>query len=73
MVATTGLSAAEIDDRQPLTELGLDSVMTVRIRRNLERRLAMSLPATIFWERPSVDAVTELLADLVGAVAEEAQ
>ncbi|MEW2475411.1 type I polyketide synthase [Micromonospora gifhornensis] len=73
VVATTGLSAAEIDDRQPLTELGLDSVMTVRIRRNLERRLAMSLPATIFWERPSVDAVTELLADLVGAVAEEAQ
>jgi 6-methylsalicylic acid synthase len=65
VVAETKLAAAEVDPRRPLVEMGLDSVMTVRIRRGLERRFALPLPATLFWDRPTIDAVAQLLAESV--------
>lgn len=49
--------------RAALTELGLDSVMTVVVRRRLEKRFRLGLPATLLWERPSVEAVAEFLLD----------
>ncbi|MEV7097669.1 type I polyketide synthase [Amycolatopsis sp. NPDC051045] len=61
--AETKLPAAEVDPRRPLVEMGLDSVMTVRIRRGLERRFGLQLPSTLFWDRPTVEAVAELLAE----------
>ncbi|MEA5366924.1 type I polyketide synthase [Amycolatopsis sp., V23-08] len=61
--AETQLPAAEVDPRRPLVEMGLDSVMTVRIRRGLERRFGLQLPSTLFWDRPTVEAVVELLAE----------
>lgn len=63
VAAETKLSANEVDPRRPLIEMGLDSVMTVRIRRGLERRFGLQLPATLFWDRPTIDAVASLLAD----------
>ncbi|WP_233580834.1 type I polyketide synthase [Streptomyces triticirhizae] len=57
----TRLPAAEVDAHRTLTEMGLDSVMTVRIRRALERRFGMPLPATLFWDHPTVHAVAGLL------------
>jgi 6-methylsalicylic acid synthase len=63
-VATeTGLTPSEVDTRRPLIEMGLDSVMTVRIRRGLERRFRFPLPATLFWDRPTIDAVASLLTE----------
>ena len=59
----TGLVPAEVDAGQPLIEMGLDSVMTVRIRRRMERRFGFALPATLFWDRPTIDAVAALLAE----------
>ncbi len=52
---------ADLNVRAPLTELGLDSVMTVVVRRRLEKRFRLGLPATLLWERPSVEAVAEFL------------
>jgi len=70
-VATeTGLSPSEVDTRRPLIEMGLDSVMTVRIRRGLERRFRFGLPATLFWDRPTVDAVAALLTERMSEVDE---
>jgi 6-methylsalicylic acid synthase len=67
-VATeTRLATDEIDPRRPLLEMGIDSVMTVRIRRALEGRFRLPLPATLFWDRPTVEAVAELLAELFTA------
>lgn len=69
-VATeTMLPPAEVDPRRPLIEMGVDSVMTVRIRRGLERRFRLALPPTLFWDRPTVDAVASLLAERVGEAA----
>ncbi len=65
VAAETKLAVADVDPRRPLVEMGLDSVMTVRIRRGLERRFGLQLPATLFWDRPTVDAVVELLADRI--------
>jgi 6-methylsalicylic acid synthase len=66
VVAETRLPADEVDPRRTLVEMGLDSVMMVRIRRGLERRFRLALPATLFWDRPTIDAVAALLADRLG-------
>jgi 6-methylsalicylic acid synthase len=50
--------------------MGLDSVMTVRIRRGLERRFGQQLPATLFWDRPTIVAVAELLAERLAPAAD---
>jgi acyl transferase domain-containing protein/acyl carrier protein len=57
------LAADDLDVRAPLTALGLDSVMTVAIRRALEKRFRMPLPATLLWNRPTVTAIAEYLAE----------
>jgi 6-methylsalicylic acid synthase len=68
VAAETKLSSTEVDPRRPLIEMGLDSVMTVRIRRALERRFGLQLPATLFWDRPTIDAVASLLAERLAPV-----
>jgi 6-methylsalicylic acid synthase len=57
------LAADDLDVRVPLSALGLDSVMTVAIRRALEKRFRMPLPATLLWNRPTVTAIAEYLAE----------
>ncbi|WP_262403118.1 type I polyketide synthase [Actinomadura sp. CNU-125] len=61
------LPVRELDSRRPLVEQGLDSIMTVVIRRRLERRFAVGLPTTLLWNRPTVAAIAEYLADLLSA------
>ena len=56
------LPAGDLDVRRPLLELGLDSVMTVIIRRRLEKQFRISLPATLLWDCPTASAVAEYLA-----------
>ncbi|MDF5753486.1 acyltransferase domain-containing protein [Spongiactinospora sp. TRM90649] len=62
------LSAADLHLRRPLAEQGLDSVMTVVIRRRLEKRLGQSLPATLFWQRPTVQGIADYLTGLLTEV-----
>ncbi len=56
------INAAKLDIHRPLTELGLDSIMTQIIRRGLEKRLRLSLPATLIWNHPTAAAVADYLA-----------
>jgi 6-methylsalicylic acid synthase len=63
--AETRLSVEEVEAGRPVAEMGVDSVMTVRIRRGLERRFRLQLPATLFWDRPTAEAVAGLLAELL--------
>jgi 6-methylsalicylic acid synthase len=67
VAAEIRLPAADIDARRPLVDLGLDSVMTLGIRRRLERRLRQGLPATLLWNHPSVAAVVEYLTGRLAA------
>lgn len=55
----------DLDLRRPLLEMGLDSVLTVSVRRRLERIFRLPLPATLLWNRPTVVAIAELLVELL--------
>ncbi|WP_435240140.1 type I polyketide synthase [Streptomyces sp. YPW6] len=66
------MNAADLNVRAALTELGLDSVMTVVVRRRLEKQFRLALPATLLWERPSVEAVADFLFGALTASTEEA-
>jgi 6-methylsalicylic acid synthase len=59
------LATDELDVRRPLIETGLDSVMTQIVRNRLERLFRVSLPATLLWNRPTVLAIGEFLAELL--------
>nr|QEO74417.1 short-chain dehydrogenase/reductase SDR [uncultured bacterium] len=55
------LPAAALDVRRSLVEQGLDSVLTMVVRRRLEKRFGQKLPTTLLWHQPSVSAITDHL------------
>ncbi|MFV2109771.1 type I polyketide synthase [Micromonospora sp. LOL_015] len=61
------LAVDDLHPRRPLAEQGLDSVMTVVVRRRLEKRLGLGLPATVFWQQPTVTAIADHVAGLLSA------
>ncbi|MFJ5992223.1 type I polyketide synthase [Lentzea sp. NPDC092896] len=63
------LDPDELDVRRPLSEMGLDSVMTLVIRRRLEKLLQLSLPSTLLWTHPTVAGI----ADFVGGLLTESE
>ncbi|MCP4664318.1 MAG: SDR family NAD(P)-dependent oxidoreductase, partial [bacterium] len=54
-----------IDPGKGLTELGMDSLMATEIVQRLRRVLGRRLPATLAYEHPSIDALTEHLCSLL--------
>jgi acyl transferase domain-containing protein/acyl carrier protein len=54
-----------LDPRQPLSELGLDSLTAVELKNALGRSLACSLHATLLFDYPTVEALTRYLAKAV--------
>jgi 6-methylsalicylic acid synthase len=60
-----GLPEADIDPRVPLVETGVDSIMTVALRRALESRTGLALPPTLLWEHPTASAITDRIVDLL--------
>ncbi|MFC4118941.1 type I polyketide synthase [Nonomuraea zeae] len=59
------LAPADLSPHRPLVEQGLDSVLTVVVRRRLEKRFRCSLPTTLLWRQPTVAAVSDFIAELV--------
>jgi acyl carrier protein len=51
----------QIDAYQPLTELGLDSLMAVQLRNALSSLVDRPLPATLLFNCPSVDQLVSYL------------
>ena len=50
----------------PLNESGLDSLMALELRKSLGSGLDLRLPATLLFNFPTVNALTEHLAGLIG-------
>ncbi|MDL1883139.1 SDR family NAD(P)-dependent oxidoreductase [Anaerolineae bacterium CFX8] len=59
-----------IDPRQPLNELGLDSLMAVELRNTLITMLDCTLPATLLFDYPTSDALADYLMKNVPALAQ---
>ncbi|MFN6554320.1 beta-ketoacyl synthase N-terminal-like domain-containing protein [Mycolicibacterium septicum] len=64
-----GLAEADVNVDLPLVELGVDSIMTVRLRRQLEKQTGLSLPPTLLWEHPTAAAVTARIIELLDPTA----
>ncbi|MEV0170181.1 acyltransferase domain-containing protein [Streptomyces sp. NPDC050803] len=62
VAAQLGLKPAELDNRRPLAEHGMESVASLAIRRRLAEHLGLPLPATLLWNHPTVDEVVPALA-----------
>ena len=63
--AELGLPADDVDTRLPLAELGVDSIMTVALRRQLEKQTGLALPPTLLWEHPTAAAVTARIVEML--------
>jgi 6-methylsalicylic acid synthase len=70
IAAEMRLATTDLDPRRSLAEQGLDSVMTIVIRRRLEKRFGHRLPATLLWHQPTVAAIADHLAELLSGPAE---
>jgi acyl transferase domain-containing protein/NADPH:quinone reductase-like Zn-dependent oxidoreductase len=61
-LGTLGMDQAkEIDPAIPLGEIGLDSLLAVQLRNTLGLALGHSLPVTLLFDYPTVDALTDFL------------
>jgi NADPH:quinone reductase-like Zn-dependent oxidoreductase/acyl carrier protein len=56
--STLGIGGTqEIDPSQPLQELGLDSLLSIELRNSLAACLGQTLPATLLFNYPTLDAL----------------
>ncbi|MEJ3750132.1 SDR family NAD(P)-dependent oxidoreductase [Actinomycetes bacterium KLBMP 9797] len=56
-----GRPVADVDRDRPLFEFGLSSVDAVELAAMVEARLGRSLPATLVWQYPTVNALARAL------------
>ncbi|RRR68699.1 MAG: SDR family NAD(P)-dependent oxidoreductase, partial [Candidatus Viridilinea halotolerans] len=71
MVLMRVLGLSEVPDAQiGFTDLGMDSLMALELRRQLEGELGLSLPATLAFEYPTVVALGDYLFTTVLGLAE---
>jgi 6-methylsalicylic acid synthase len=61
-----GLAEDDVDTGLPLVEIGVDSIMTVGLLRQLEKQTGLSLPPTLLWEYPTAAAVSDRVVELLG-------
>lgn len=54
VASTLGLDAATVDPHTALSELGMDSVMTVELRGQLQRAIGVKVGPTLVWTCPTV-------------------
>ena len=62
----TGTPAADLAGDRPLRELGVDSLMTMQIRRAILSRFGRDVRVTAFWAHPTLDRFARHLAGEIG-------
>jgi 6-methylsalicylic acid synthase len=61
------LDPGDLDVYRPLSEMGVDSLLSESILHRLNRQFRTALPGTLLWERPSVASVASYLSELLVA------
>ncbi|HEX8107482.1 MAG TPA: phosphopantetheine-binding protein, partial [Kofleriaceae bacterium] len=61
-----GMAPHELALEQTLSEVGLDSMLAVELRRRLAAATAVALPATLAFDYPSASAIAGLLLEELG-------
>jgi aryl carrier-like protein len=59
-----GFPASELDVGQPLTSLGLDSLLALELRNALERDLGVSVSLRMFFDAPTLAVLAKQLDNL---------
>jgi acyl carrier protein len=62
LAASLSIPADSIDPRKEFSELGFDSLQSVRFAAELEDWLKVKLPPTLLWECPNVTDLAKQLA-----------
>src|ERR1700727_127759 len=74
VVAAMGLRSAQLlDPTAGFFQSGMDSLMSVTLQRALSDSLGETLPASVVFDYPTVEALSEYLATLLPEVAETAE
>jgi alkylation response protein AidB-like acyl-CoA dehydrogenase/acyl carrier protein len=58
------LPESEIDTARSFADLGLDSLMTLELTRDLSRLLGVELEETLLWDAPTIDVLALSISDL---------
>ena len=70
--AVMGLSAEKrLDPEAGFFQLGMDSLMSVTLQRQLSGSLGVPLPAALIYEYPTISALTEALCERMGLATDE--
>jgi acyl carrier protein len=56
-------AAFAIDPKQGLSDLGMDSLLSVELKNRLQRETGLSLPATLAFDFPTPEALARLLSE----------
>lgn len=60
----TNHNALTINDQIALSELGMDSINTIRIRSELQTELGLNIPLSVLLEETTIEAVTQQLVEM---------
>ncbi|KAE8350177.1 hypothetical protein BDV28DRAFT_151177 [Aspergillus coremiiformis] len=55
------MDSEEVASQEPLSNLGMDSVMTVHLRGQLQKALGVLIPPNLTWSHPTVDLIAKWL------------
>jgi phthiocerol/phenolphthiocerol synthesis type-I polyketide synthase A len=65
MAAELRIADTEVDTDRPFAEMGLNSVMAMSIRREVEQLAGLELSATMLWNFPTIGSLAAHLAEKV--------
>jgi acyl transferase domain-containing protein len=68
-----GLGSQLPDPEQGFFEMGMDSLLSLEFKARLETELARSLPATLIFDNPTIQSLTERLANEISGQATSEQ
>src|SRR5207244_3373536 len=68
-----GTSATKLDTDQPMTKLGMDSLMAVELATRIKKEMQVDIPTMTFMRGPSISQLTTSLLELMVHDEAEAQ